>query len=354
MSTPLIPVEEKIALSIKEVCALSGLSRNTIYALMRDDLLPYSKVRKRRLIERKELEAFLLRARRGGFAQKHNEAANGWNAAPLGVPCPTRDRTAAEFASSDGLAAQFLTILGNTSDLAATAFWIETLDPKSKDPSLRRLFNHPFDTVALKLRDLNKRGAEVLVCVNRIAGIRRAKMDVCALQAWFVVLDWDEAEQWPGIDELLNRLPLAPSMWTGTQDGRQICLIWLMADAPVKCDAPARQAYERDLRLARSVLARYGANENFVHSNALIRLPGFYQCRKDTQPVLFHDCEGSRYTRGEFVDAFKSVSGMKLTGPRPMDRGNRGYTERHVAPKSVNDSGPAGVEQGEPYRSYNS
>jgi excisionase family DNA binding protein len=63
MKTSEVPLNQKIALSLDEAAALSCLSKSTIYHLMRDGLLPFSKVAKRRLVLRKDLEDFLSSCR---------------------------------------------------------------------------------------------------------------------------------------------------------------------------------------------------------------------------------------------------------------------------------------------------
>jgi len=58
-----VSINQKISLTYDEASALSGLSKSTLFNLMKTGLLPYSKVSKRRLILRKDLEDFLLRSR---------------------------------------------------------------------------------------------------------------------------------------------------------------------------------------------------------------------------------------------------------------------------------------------------
>jgi excisionase family DNA binding protein len=55
--------EDKLALSIKEAVAVSGLSRSTIYNLLGSGDLPSVKIGTRRLIRRCELEALLEHGR---------------------------------------------------------------------------------------------------------------------------------------------------------------------------------------------------------------------------------------------------------------------------------------------------
>jgi len=64
MNNPQVPIEQKFSLSLNEAVALFGLSKSSLYGLMNDGLLPYSKPSKRRLILRKDLEDLLLRSRR--------------------------------------------------------------------------------------------------------------------------------------------------------------------------------------------------------------------------------------------------------------------------------------------------
>lgn len=53
---------EKLAWSIEEVAESTGLSRSLIYDEMNDGRLAYIKVGRRRLITRKQLDAFLANA----------------------------------------------------------------------------------------------------------------------------------------------------------------------------------------------------------------------------------------------------------------------------------------------------
>jgi excisionase family DNA binding protein len=56
---PNIPTQEKIALRINETVAVSGLSRSTIYELLRAGKLRAVKIGGRRLILREDLQALL-------------------------------------------------------------------------------------------------------------------------------------------------------------------------------------------------------------------------------------------------------------------------------------------------------
>ena len=58
---PNIPTQEKIALRINETVAVSGLSRSTIYELLKAGKLRAVKIGGRRLILRQDLQALLER-----------------------------------------------------------------------------------------------------------------------------------------------------------------------------------------------------------------------------------------------------------------------------------------------------
>lgn len=58
-NTPNIPTQEKITLRINEATAVSGLSRSTIYELLKAGKLRAVKVGGRRLISRESLQALL-------------------------------------------------------------------------------------------------------------------------------------------------------------------------------------------------------------------------------------------------------------------------------------------------------
>ena len=64
MSSQLVPLEQRFTLSLDEAAALCGISKSSLYGLMRDGLLAYTKPSKRRFILRKDLEDYLLRSRR--------------------------------------------------------------------------------------------------------------------------------------------------------------------------------------------------------------------------------------------------------------------------------------------------
>jgi excisionase family DNA binding protein len=59
-----IPTENKITLRLNEAQAVSGLSRSTLYELIKSGRLRAVKVAGRRLIPREALEALLLGDRR--------------------------------------------------------------------------------------------------------------------------------------------------------------------------------------------------------------------------------------------------------------------------------------------------
>jgi excisionase family DNA binding protein len=52
---------ERLAYSVDEVAAVTGLSRDLLYGQMRAGKLAYLKVGRRRIITRQHLEAFLAR-----------------------------------------------------------------------------------------------------------------------------------------------------------------------------------------------------------------------------------------------------------------------------------------------------
>ncbi len=56
----IVPTENKITLRLAEAQAVSGLSRSTLYELIKSGRLRAVKVAGRRLIPRDALEAFLL------------------------------------------------------------------------------------------------------------------------------------------------------------------------------------------------------------------------------------------------------------------------------------------------------
>ena len=54
-------LNERLAFSVDEVAAITGLSRDLLYDQMRAGKLAYLKVGRRRIITRQHLEAFLTR-----------------------------------------------------------------------------------------------------------------------------------------------------------------------------------------------------------------------------------------------------------------------------------------------------
>jgi excisionase family DNA binding protein len=52
----------RLAYSVDEAAAITGLSRDLLYDQMRAGKLAYTKVGRRRIITRQHLEAFLIRA----------------------------------------------------------------------------------------------------------------------------------------------------------------------------------------------------------------------------------------------------------------------------------------------------
>jgi excisionase family DNA binding protein len=59
-------MEHRITLSIPEACLASGLSRTAIYGAIANGLLVSFKAGRRRLVHRRDLEAFLLQLRNSG------------------------------------------------------------------------------------------------------------------------------------------------------------------------------------------------------------------------------------------------------------------------------------------------
>jgi len=52
-------INDRLALKVKEACAVSGLGQTTLYEAMQSGALPYIKVGASRLIMRVDLEDFL-------------------------------------------------------------------------------------------------------------------------------------------------------------------------------------------------------------------------------------------------------------------------------------------------------
>lgn len=60
-----MPTNEKLALSVSEAAELLGLSRPTVYKLMRRDDFPVLRIGTRTLIHRAKLEAWVAAQSRG-------------------------------------------------------------------------------------------------------------------------------------------------------------------------------------------------------------------------------------------------------------------------------------------------
>ena len=76
-------------------------------------------------------------------------------------------------------------------------------------------------------------------------------------------------------------LPLSPSL--AVRSGHGIHLYWIFPE-PIPCDASRQAEHEGLLRGIQAVLKPYGADSQVCQVAAVLRLPGFYNMKRE--PVL--------------------------------------------------------------------
>ena len=132
---------------------------------------------------------------------------------------------------------------------------------------------------SLRLEQLNLEGCGIFVTPNQTDLKGRLKANITAGRAAWT--DIDEEKDTAVKPFTIEALALPPTMVVRSGHGWHV--YWIFPK-PIPCDERRREELEAMLRGIQIALKDYGADKKVCHSNAVLRLPGFYNMKRD--PVL--------------------------------------------------------------------
>jgi len=165
-------------------------------------------------------------------------------------------------------------------------------------PRLARVLHGSLAQHAEELERLNRAGAGVFVTVNGTDGGRK-KANVRTLRAWWADLDEKDARE--AFD--LACVPLEPSMIV--RSGHGVHLYWMTLE-PIPCDGneARRTEHEGDLKRIAAALAPFGADPKVCDVSRVMRLPGFFNRKREPLLVELVTAEGAGWDRESIHGAF--------------------------------------------------
>ena len=168
---------------------------------------------------------------------------------------------------------------------------------------LARIFQGSLTEHAAELDRLNQAGAGIFVTVNGTDGKGRKKSNIASLRAWWTDLDDKDARE--PLD--LARLPLKPSMRIRSGHGGH--LYWIAAE-PFPCagDEARCEAHESELKRIHGVLEPFGADHTVCEVARVMRLPGFYNRKREPHELVELVEEGGPcYQQEDIQQAFPAL-----------------------------------------------
>jgi uncharacterized protein (DUF927 family) len=202
-----------------------------------------------------------------------------------------------------------------------------------RDPKLARALFGNLASLAHELDQRNRAGAGVFMAVNGTDGIGRSKANIQDLRAWWADLDEKAARSAFRAQDL----PLVPTLVVRSGHGTH--LYW-RAREPYWCagDPPRLLAHEAELRRIQAALATHGADPAVCEAARVMRLPGFWNRKREPHPLV--ELTSSRpvhYSPEEIRAAFPALSdpkekscfiGAVFRGTDEKGRRARAYAQR--------------------------
>ena len=185
-------------------------------------------------------------------------------------------------------------------------------DTSSKDSSKARIIHGCIDDLGQEFDDLNAQGVGIFLTPNETDLRGRTKGHVSMRRAWWSDLDEKDAQE--RFD--LSLVPLRPTIVVRSGHGTHL---YLIAKEPMPCqgDEDRKAAYESELKNIRSHLDPYGADPKVCQIAAVLRVPGFYNCKREPVFVELLHADGPTYTPEQINQAFPAPQGAIKTTRRP-------------------------------------
>ena len=177
-----------------------------------------------------------------------------------------------------------------------------------RDPRMAKTLHGSLDNLARDLDQRNRAGAGVFLAVNGTDGAGRSKANIQVLRAWWADLD----EKSASATFRPEALPRAPSLVVRSGHGTH--LYWRTRD-PYDCggNRPRQEAHEAELKRIQVGLAALGADPAVCEVARVMRLPGFWNRKREPRVLVELACSRpARYTPEEVCSAFP-----ESCGPRP-------------------------------------
>lgn len=150
-------------------------------------------------------------------------------------------------------------------------------DTPTKNLKRARIIHGCLDDLGEDLERRNIDGDGIFIAVNQTDLKGREKKNINALRAAWADIDEKAAAE----PFTMAVLPLSPSL--AVRSGHGIHLYWIFPE-PIPCDASRQAEHEGLLRGIQAVLKPYGADSQVCQVAAVLRLPGFYNMKRE--PVL--------------------------------------------------------------------
>lgn len=206
-----------------------------------------------------------------------------------------------------------------------------------KDPKLARTLHGTLKDLVGKLDRMNQAGAGVFVCVNGTDGNGRKKANIRQVRAWWADLDEKSAtlQRVAGPE----RYPLPPTMVVRSGHGTHLYWVPPSLFACTGNDATLSR-HEQDLRNIATALKPYGADSAVCDGSRVMRLPGFYNRKREPHGlVTLQWAAGKTCERAEVVKAFPSVDQTeprtKISAPSPTKAAGRAAAYLRKCPPGI-------------------
>lgn len=184
-----------------------------------------------------------------------------------------------------------------------------------RDPRLARTFQGSLVNHAKELEQRNLAGAGVFFSVNETDGAGRSKANIRTLRSWWVDLDGPH-----GLALVVKDFPLVPSLLVHSGHGTHA---YWCAPTPLTClgDPARQQVHETELKQIRATLADHGADPMVCEVARVMRLPGFFNRKRQPHELveLVH-ASSARYSQEDIHAAFPArfPMGAQESGRRPI------------------------------------
>jgi len=201
-----------------------------------------------------------------------------------------------------------------------------------RDPRRTRARFGNLSSLARDLDQRNQDGAGVFLAVNGTDGFGRSKAHIQELRAWWTDLDQKAAKA----EFHLEDLPLSPSLVVRSGHGTH--LYW-RAREPLECAGdPGRQRiHEAELKRIQAALAAFGADPAVCEVARVMRLPGFYNRKREPHALVeLASFQPNAFIPEEIRTAFPEVpapewispsAGMGHPGSSDLVRRARAYAQ---------------------------